>query len=204
MKIRRCHAHEGNFIWNVALFGALLVALFSGTLEAQPNPEQRPFFQGNGEGSAGGRRGVLRELGLTPDQITEIKAARNREASQQMRSELKAGREKLRQMVHDRSVSDDAILAQARQLHQQQGTLMEARLKGILAVRKILSPEQFGKLHELMEQRRAERRSGMASRLGAQELPGGSHEPGGNFAGRRLENRSGLEAFRLWRGSGVR
>jgi Spy/CpxP family protein refolding chaperone len=98
-------------------------------------------------------RSELREqLGLTEDQIKQIREIRGRHW-QSMRETVKALREarrSLREMVlSDTATDEGAFLAKAAEVKELSGQMLEARARTLQEVAKILTPEQREKLRAL-------------------------------------------------------
>ena len=99
------------------------------------------------------RQKIYAQLHLTDEQKKQLEdnKQKNREQKKVLFGQMKSARESLRQefMKPDMDMSKvNAIHAQIKTL---QAQMADDRLNSILAVRKILTPEQFKKFHELME-----------------------------------------------------
>jgi Spy/CpxP family protein refolding chaperone len=147
----------------------MFVALFAaiGTASGQPPDDRRP----NDEQRDTGLPNILRELGLTTDQIRQMRLING-----DLRSRRQAAQEKLReanrsldQAIYADTV-DEALVAERLKIFQSaQGEIARINFENELAIRKILTPEQlvqfralrqrFNQAREEMQQRRQDRRN---------------------------------------------
>ncbi len=156
-----------------AVFIALTIAVCGLSAIAQPKgpPAPRmheeedslgvPDIVNDGESdSEGGQRrfgkGKFAEkLGLSPEQREKLKAVRGDRTDQEKRYlQLKLQRLELRDMIEKGEASDEAILKQAEELSKSMVDQSLQRIKKMLAMRKILTPEQRVKFKELIAERR--------------------------------------------------
>ncbi len=124
-------------------------------------------------------------LGLTDEQVQQLDAQRNqqrgeirehREAMQKLREEFKLETEKT-------EIDQEKIQSVHQQMKAIDNKMADYRVEGILQLRKILTPEQFKKFHELGREKngkRGERREkrGMREGRGMGEGPGRSQREG--------------------------
>lgn len=107
---------------------------------------------------------IHQELGLTPEQKAKLKAHREGYRSQKKATfeQIKNKKEQITQELQRVNVDEQKI----RQLHAElkalKSTAEDARLEGILEVRKILTADQFVKFHELKEKHK---KSGMMGKF---------------------------------------
>ena len=135
--------------------------------------------EGGQPGGQFGRGRFAEQLGLTPQQREQLKALRGSRTDQEKQMlQLKLKRIELREMIEKGEASDEQILAQAEALSKATLDQNMQRIKKLLAVRKILTPEQRSKFKELI----AERRESWGGRgPGENGGPGWANGPGGGF-----------------------
>lgn len=92
-----------------------------------------------------------KELGLSPEQGKKLEEHRkaHREESQQLFEQMRQKREALRVEMEKPELNMGQIHTIHADLKNIQNKLADQRLEGILEVRKILTPEQFKKFHEI-------------------------------------------------------
>src|SRR5262245_2051124 len=133
--------------WPVAGVLSGLVILVSGAMPADAHLARRV---------APIERSALREqLGLTDDQVKAIKEIRSRHW-QSMRETVQALREArraLREMAWADSTDDAAFTAKAAEVRELSGQVLEARVRTLQEVARVLTPEQREKLRELRPMR---------------------------------------------------
>jgi Spy/CpxP family protein refolding chaperone len=107
------------------------------------------------------------ELGLGDDQRERVRAIAEaaRETEAPLRETLRARREELYALLRADAPDTDRVMAQAERVGEAETALHKQRLRTLLEVRAILTPEQREKLtaifergRERMEERRAKRR----------------------------------------------
>lgn len=135
-----------------------------------PNQEQinppgdRPEFGRRGQ--FGGQRGdglpMLKSLNLTNQQQAQLKAIRDQYEPQRqtLEEQLRTGHDKMRDLMTG-NASDEEIRAQHRQMQQLQSQMADQRLESMLAMRKVLTPEQRSQLGQMMDDRRDQMRDRM-------------------------------------------
>lgn len=96
------------------------------------------------------------KLGLTPAQEKALKAHResHREEGKKLWQEVRGKRESLRQELQKNPVDEPKVRALHDELKALDAKQADHRFAGVLAVRKILTPEQFKKFQDLMEENR--------------------------------------------------
>jgi Spy/CpxP family protein refolding chaperone len=154
--------------------------LFSGQASAAPetqdikakNPEWAQKMKEK-------REGFFKELGLTDEQKKALEAHKDqhrkemKELVQSMRDQMKQMREELQKDKLDMGKINQI----QSQLKTTQAQMMDHRLQGILEVRKILTPDQFKKFSEKMEEGREHWGGHKGGHWG---MMGGGHEPSGD------------------------
>lgn len=112
---------------------------------------------------------LLRELGLKPDQIRQIKMinGENREKMREANLRLREARKNLDAAIYSDYASDELVETVLREFQNAQAQVIKIRTMTELAIRKILTPEQLVRFRELREkfvefrQNRRELRRGM-------------------------------------------
>lgn len=145
----------------ILLIGVVITLIFSSTINAYSG---EPF-----EGVEGDSNKVRweqniseihQQLGLTPGQDKQLKDHRDRHRSQMetLHKEIKAKRDQIGEELQ----KTDFDLRKVQQIHGDLKSLKarmeDDRLKGILEVRKILTPEQFNKFMKLRKERTSHNR----------------------------------------------
>jgi Spy/CpxP family protein refolding chaperone len=123
-------------------------AMLAGTAWTQPAPPPP-----GPPGSVGQRIKV--DLGLTDEQVGRLRAlkAEQRKAAVRQRADLAVARLELEEMLGAATVDEKALAAKIKAVSDMQAAAMKARLEARLAVRKVLSAEQFSKLQAMRGQR---------------------------------------------------
>jgi periplasmic protein CpxP/Spy len=117
-------------------------------LIAQNTPDQ------DAEGKGQDRKGnMFKELNLTTDQQTKIKAIREQEqgSAKSLRTEMTAAWEKMRSLSAG-NATDEELRQQHQQMQQVQQKLGEQRFETMLKIRAVLTPEQRTKMAQLKGQ----------------------------------------------------
>jgi Spy/CpxP family protein refolding chaperone len=108
--------------------------------------------------SDGGRlkESIYKELNLTPEQQQKLEANRKaqREKITQLRTTMMEKKEQLQQALKDPKVVEAKVAPLVSELKSLQARLIDLRVSGILAVKEILSPEQFAKFNQFIEKRK--------------------------------------------------
>ena len=102
-------------------------------------------------------------LNLTPEQQQKLQDNRKaqRERMSQLLNQLKEKQQILRQELKKPSVTKASIAPIMSELNTLQSQLMNLRIDGILAVKEILTPEQFAKFQQMT----GNKQQGMRERL---------------------------------------
>jgi protein CpxP len=108
-----------------------------------------------GEAQAGKEsiRARLAELGITPEQRTQLREACQRQwpTAQPLLTQVVAQRRALRDLVRAEKFDEAAIRAQAAKVAAVEADLAVVRAKLVADVRPILTPAQIEKVHELRD-----------------------------------------------------
>lgn len=93
---------------------------------------------------------VIKELNLTPKQQQAITQQRTTEKaqSQEMRQKIKVVRDQITLELNKQTTDTGKVNALVAQLKELTGQRIDHQIKGILALKKILTPEQFKALNE--------------------------------------------------------
>lgn len=143
-----------------------------------PDDGARPGPHGRSGGPAGER--IAQKLGLTEqqrDQISEIRGSRTEREKSRLQERL--AHIELKEAIENGKVGDDEIMKKVRELNSMMAKRNEERVKNLLAVRKILTPEQREKIKKFREEHPGK----MRERFGA----GQGRRMGGGPRGERGE-----------------
>ncbi|MDP8298735.1 MAG: Spy/CpxP family protein refolding chaperone [Candidatus Tantalella remota] len=127
---------------------------------ALSQPDRGPRYEEDGEGRKGGRGGGFKEtfnkLNLTPEQQEPMKVNRekNREQMKSTKDALRTERQVLRQELQNLETDKAAIDRTVLSMKELQGKMIDQRVEGFLAMKEILTPEQFQKLGERKDARK--------------------------------------------------
>jgi Spy/CpxP family protein refolding chaperone len=161
-------------IYNVFL--VLLVLAFSvsaGSAQDHPPMEGGRPPMDDAPPPDGGRPNLLRELGLSPEQLLQIKQM-NAERRPQMESAQRAMREAVRALdeaIYADNVNDETVAARIRDFQAAQAEIARIRFNSELTVRKILTSDQLMKFRELRRKFEEERRDFRDGRRNGDRLP---------------------------------
>ncbi len=160
----------------LALAGAAAIS------SAQPAPEHRE--------RRADPQAVQQRLGLSEEQTAQLRKTwtEGRKQAIRRRAEIRIARMELAEALDQRTVDEKAVAAKVKALADLQTVALQARTDERLAVRRILTPEQYEKMKQLRRDRRwargregargwRERRPGPGR--GAATQPGASRDPGG-------------------------
>ncbi|MBU0503242.1 MAG: periplasmic heavy metal sensor [Candidatus Omnitrophota bacterium] len=131
----------------MVIISLVVFFVMAGVVYAQPKGERRK------EGDVP-KASILKELNLTTEQNTLLEANREaqREESIRMHSAMKEKMAKLQEELKNSAVTRAAIEPLANEIKGLQSQLIEHRVNGIFAVKEILTPEQFVKFQQLIEE----------------------------------------------------
>jgi Spy/CpxP family protein refolding chaperone len=115
-----------------------------------------PGMEGFGSGgSARMERFLTQELGLSPEQLSELQAMRQKHFSETapLRQKLFSRRQELRLLWADPHPDEAKITAKQKEIAEIQEQIQEAMTKHRLEALKVLTPEQKQKLSSFMQKR---------------------------------------------------
>jgi Spy/CpxP family protein refolding chaperone len=135
------------------IIGLAVVFLATSTVYAQmPGQKQKPADEYRGR--------MAKELNLTQEQ--EVKLEANRKAQRQevnkLLTAIKEKQAKLGEELNKPGATRASIQTLAGEIKSLQAQLTDSRINGILAVKQILSPEQFDKFGQMTEKRQQNRK----------------------------------------------
>ncbi|MGQ0542339.1 MAG: Spy/CpxP family protein refolding chaperone [Blastocatellia bacterium] len=128
----------------------LLVAVFATVTSAQETPPAEPvkreFVQPAYE-----RPNLLRELGLTQDQIRQIRRmnAENKALMNDAQRRLREANRDLDMAIYSDSLNENEVAERLKTLQIAQAEVAKLRFNSELAIRKVLTPEQLVRFREL-------------------------------------------------------
>jgi Spy/CpxP family protein refolding chaperone len=101
------------------------------------------------------RSAIREQLGLTDDQVKAIKEIRSRhwQSMRETVRTLREARRALRDMAWADNTDDAAFTAKAAEVRELSGQVLEARVRTLQEVARVLTPEQREKLRELRPMR---------------------------------------------------
>lgn len=153
------------------------------TDDAQVSPPEKNFKRG-------GSRSILRELGLTAEQLQKIRALNAErkpimiEAQRRMREAMR----KLDSAIYADSVNETEIENRLKELQTAQTEIARIKARDELELRKILTPEQLVKFREL-RQRFADKRTNFQNRR-RNSMPADEQNNFNRRGGRRVQQNS--------------
>jgi len=111
---------------------------------------------------------LTKELKLTPEQQQQIKEQRNqqKDKSKALRDELREKRLELKEELEKQDINKGKIYLLVAEIEGLMGDQLEQRVEGVLAMREILTPEQFEKFNEKMKEKLEERKEKMRGEKG--------------------------------------
>lgn len=139
----------------ITLQALVLCGLFAAPALRAESPKEGPG-DGKWEQKREEKFKEMREkLGLTADQEAKLKAHKesHKAEARNLHEGMRAKRDALRQELEKPAVDESRVRALHNEIKALDAGLSDHRLKGILEVRKILTPEQFKKFHEMMPNR---------------------------------------------------
>ena len=100
--------------------------------------------------------GIFKELNLSPEQQQKLKDNRNahKEKMKQIISALKEQHKKLTAEMAKAQVTRQSLEPIAQEIKSLQAQLVDLRIENMLALKAILTPEQYQKFNELVSKRR--------------------------------------------------
>lgn len=135
-----------------SILTSTLGLLLSGSMLVVQPAQARPE---KGQGPFQNAERIVKKLGLTPEQKEQVKALvkSQRDAMKGLRDQRKAAREKLESAIKS-GAADDVLIANHKELQALQGQASSLHFENMLAIRKLLTPEQKAKFNEMMDERR--------------------------------------------------
>lgn len=111
------------------------------------------------EGKGKGKERVFQELNLTPEQKKQLEVNRSaqRQETEKLFNAIKQKQEQLRQALNNPAATQSSIAPLANEVKSLQAELLDNRIRGILAVKTILTPEQFVKFQEMAKNRQGKK-----------------------------------------------
>jgi Spy/CpxP family protein refolding chaperone len=140
----------------------LMVAVVAGTLMAGGVYANEENVAGNGPDQKHEKmfEKMAKELNLTADQQAKLKANREgkRAKMQSLREAMKANRQKFQEAVKKPGATRAGVQPLIDEMKSLQGQIMDQMADGIFGAKEILTPEQFEKMQNKMEEKRKERK----------------------------------------------
>jgi Spy/CpxP family protein refolding chaperone len=148
-------------IISLATAGLLFLTTHMDTVYAQPFDNPVLQNENKWEGNFGNRKkGFLKELNLTSEQIEKVKSLKQSQKSlKELAEKLKEEREEFQNLIGKSEVTDSIIKAKASSLKLLLGQIIDTRIKQNAALKQILTPEQYSKFHQMMKERKENRRT---------------------------------------------
>ncbi len=163
-------------IASVLAFRAASIAQETRTPEDKPVDVQRPEAKPPGDG----RAEMFRQLGLTSDQIQQI-----RQINQQRKPAMEEAQKHLRQAmraldaaIYADQVNEADVLARLDEVHRTQAEVARVRFMNELSIRKVLTAEQLVHFRELRQQFEQARKNLEGRGQPGHERPGKRQIPG--------------------------
>jgi Spy/CpxP family protein refolding chaperone len=101
------------------------------------------------------REGILKELNLTPEQQQKLEENRKaqREDMAKLHQAIKEEHAKLQEELKNPGVTRSTVEPLVNEIKSLQAQLIDHRINGIFAVKEILTPEQFVKFNQMMDEK---------------------------------------------------
>ena len=114
---------------------------------------------------------MTEKLDLSEEQKEQLNTHRGRQKARmkELKKELKTTHEALRKELKNCDSDESAIKSTVTRLKKVQAQLLDQKVDNFLAMREILTPEQFRKMNELREERRKQR---LEKKQGRKKHPG--------------------------------
>jgi Spy/CpxP family protein refolding chaperone len=157
------------------LFPVVLAGLFAlslPTIAQEPVPENQPEDQR----SEGRRPNLFAELGLTPEQVQQIRRINQQRRPRMMEAQrrLRVANRELDAAIYRDVVSEEEFQSKLKELQAAQADVARLRFESELSIRRILSQEQLVRFRELRQkfaQERQENGPFRPNRRGRGDLP---------------------------------
>lgn len=148
-----------------------------GMMQGQPG---QPGPQGEGRGRMQRRQALKADLGLTDVQKTDIQKARETAQRERLRktTDLRIASLDLRTLLRAEKVDERAVAAKLAEAQAAQGALLKLRVDSLLAMKRILTPEQQKKVAAL---RGGHAKQRMGQRMKMRGMRGGQGQGGGRM-----------------------
>ncbi len=148
------------------LAGVSALTLVGASVMAAP-PSDRPM-------APRGRDAVRQALGLTDEQAAQMRRLRDDERKEAIRrrADLAIARLELREALGAPTVDEKLVAAKVKTVSDLEAAAVRAKVDRQLALRKILTPEQFQKMHQFLSKQhrgraaKARLRDGRRARMG--------------------------------------
>ncbi len=134
----------------ICLFGIIVIMLTSNVYAQTPDGNSSGY-EAKREKMKARMLEVFKQLDLSPEQEEQLKSHRNkhREQAKEFRKNIKAKKEEIRNELQKQELNMEKVNEIHSEFKALRSKKADHRLKGMLEVRKILTPEQFAKFCEL-------------------------------------------------------
>ncbi len=142
------------------MFLAVVVMIFAWTSIAQARGHDRGYGDGpNIEGRGPGEEEIQKMhkgLDITEEQAVQLKANREQQKGRMknLKERVKEKRQALKEVLEKEGVTEVSVEASATALKDVQASLVDEKIRSVLSVKSILTPEQYEKFNEKMGKRR--------------------------------------------------
>lgn len=164
------------------LGGRIVIWLVCGLIASASAVYAQPQVQEKGTKKAagywherqGGKEGPFKELNLTAEQKEKLKGHKEaqKESSRALREQIKAKMQALHAEIGKPTVDRAQINALVAEINNLKGQLFAQHTEGILAMKEILTPEQFAKMQKGFEKHHGKQGRHMPRQKGSGEGPG--------------------------------
>jgi len=140
-------------IARIISLAVIAVFLVSGNLYAESQCGAPEGGRGNGKGDKFQK--LAEELNLTPEQKEKLKAQRAefKEKNKALREKMQAKNKELKNELKNPTVDRAAVNATIEDIKSLTGEKLNSRVDKILSMKDVLTPEQFTKLQEKMQEK---------------------------------------------------
>jgi Spy/CpxP family protein refolding chaperone len=155
----------------VVMVGLMAIILVANVVYAQPMNEKE-------NGHKEKKEQMFKELGLTAEQQQQLEQNRSlqRQEKEKLRESMKAQETKLHEALKDPAATRASVEPMVNEIKALQAQMIESRINGILAVKQVLTPEQFVQFEQKMEQMKEEGKGHFRKQQGKQDAPDGLKE----------------------------
>jgi Spy/CpxP family protein refolding chaperone len=141
------------FVVIPAVIAVLCCGAYTGAVYAQGQDEKPAGAKMERHGD---KDGFFKDLNLTQEQRDKLKA--NREQSrgkmEAIHTQMKSKRAELKTELEKTTVDKGRIDGIVTELKNLSGQMVDLRVAGLISLKEILTPEQFKKMHDKMEERK--------------------------------------------------